>query len=72
MMEWKDVHSDVVEQIKYNDNTEELFVKWRRGGRVSIYDDVPADIANQAMTAWSVGKFLDEKVKPVYQHRYGK
>lgn len=72
MMEWKDVHSDVVEKIKYNDNTEELFVMWRRGGRVSIYDDVPSDVANQAMTAWSVGKFLDENVKKTYPHRYEK
>ncbi len=70
MIAWKDVHSEVVERIGYDAETQELHVKWRRGGRVSIYDDVPADVASQASTAWSVGKFLEENVKRSYPHRY--
>jgi hypothetical protein len=70
MMGWKDVHSDMVEKIKYDDAAQELYVMWRRNGRVSIYSDVPADVASQAMTAWSVGDFLNEMIKPEYAHRY--
>lgn len=70
MISWRDVHSDMVERIGYNFEAAELFVKWRRGGRVSIYSDVPPDVANQAMTAWSIGDYLNESVKPVYSHRY--
>lgn len=70
MISWRDVHSEVVERVGYDIDTSELFVTWRRGGRTSIYSDVPPDVANQAATAWSVGKFLDEKVKGTYPHRY--
>jgi len=72
MTAWKDVHSDMVERVGYDAETQELSVKWRRTGRVSIYEGVPPDVANQAMTAWSVGEYLNENVKPVYGHRYEK
>lgn len=70
MITWKDVHSDMVERVGYDSETQELQVKWRRTGRVSIYSDVPPDVAQQAMTAWSIGEYLNESVKPVYSHRY--
>ena len=72
MIAWKAVHSDSVLKIGYDVDTSELFVTWRRGGRTSIYSDVPPEVANQAATAWSVGKFLDENVKRTYNHRYEK
>jgi hypothetical protein len=72
MISWKDVHSEMVERIGYSAYDQELHVKWRRTGRVSIYEGVPPDVANQAMTAWSVGEYLNENVKPVYGHRYEK
>lgn len=70
MIAWKDVHSNMVEKIGYNDAAQELHVRWRRTGKTSIYSDVPADVASQAMTAWSVGNFLNENVKGAYQHRF--
>jgi hypothetical protein len=72
MIAWRDVHSKSVFKIGYDIDTEELWVQWRRGGRTSIYSDVPPDVANQAATAWSVGKFLDENVKKTYPHRYAR
>lgn len=72
MISWKEVHSEQAEKVGYDAETLELFVKWRRGGRVSIYEGVPADIAREAAMAWSIGTFLNDSVKGVFPHRYAR
>lgn len=63
------VYSSTVNRIGYADDTSELWVQWNNG-RKSVYEGVPADVADTVMNAWSIGKALNDMVKNVYEHRY--
>jgi hypothetical protein len=63
------VHSSHVERVGYDMEAKELHVGWKDGGR-SVYSGVPADVAHDTMTSWSVGNALRTRIKPHYQHRY--
>lgn len=65
----KQVFSSNVDVVSYDAATAELGVTWKNG-RTSIYDGVPAEIADQCMSAWSVGKFIKQSIIPIYPHRY--
>ena len=65
----KPVFSQSVREIGHDAATGELHVTWVNGRR-SVYSGVPAELAEQASKAWSVGKFVHEKIKPVHEHRY--
>lgn len=67
----KDVYSSHVSTVSYDIETKELEVVWD-SGRISVYADVPKEVAEKAMTSWSVGSFLASHVKGVYQHGYKK
>lgn len=66
----KSVYSSHVNIVSYDDETQELSVKWDTG-KTSIYAGVPPEIANQVMNSWSVGTALHQVVKGKYEHRYG-
>lgn len=59
-MEMREVYSSSVDRIGYDAETQELHVVWRRGGKTSVYQDVPPDKAQQVMNAWSVGQAVRE------------
>ena len=61
------VFSSNVDAVGYDDGT--LFVRWK-SGKVSSYKGVPADVAQKAANAWSVGSFLREEVINQYDHKY--
>ena len=63
------VYSSHVDRIGHDPETGELYVQWQ-GGKTSIYSGVPAAVANDVTTAWSVGKAVREQIIPNYQHRY--
>ncbi|HEX3524979.1 MAG TPA: KTSC domain-containing protein [Stellaceae bacterium] len=63
------VYSSHVSRIGYDSDEHELIVEWDTG-KVSAYSDVPPDVADEAMNAWSVGTFLNNSVKKRYEHRY--
>lgn len=69
-IEWKSVFSSNASEVGYDDETQVLYVKWAKGGKTSAYYDVPPDVAQTAMTTYSVGTYLREEVKGVYRHAY--
>ena len=66
----KDVLSSNVQAVGYDPEKQELYVVWNTSRR-SIYSGVPADVAEKAQNAWSVGDFMNSEIKPNYSHRYG-
>lgn len=63
------VYSSHVNKVGYDPQQRELLVEWDTG-RVSAYADVPPDVADEAVNAWSVGTFLNNEVKGRYRHSY--
>ena len=61
------VFSSNVDAVGYDDGT--LFVRWK-SGKVSSYKGVPADVAQKAANAWSVGTFVREEIIGSYAHEY--
>ena len=68
MPDMRPVYSSVVDEIGYEDGA--LFVRWSRGGKISVYEGVPADLAAQVRNAPSIGKALREQIQDAYKHRY--
>lgn len=67
---WKDVFSSNAQQIGYDDEKQDLLVKWAKGGKTSAYAGVPESLALQVANAPSVGGMLKSDIKPFYSHRY--
>lgn len=68
-VQMRDVYSSHVDSIGHDPDTQELVVKWN-GGKTSVYSNVPAEKAQAAMSAWSVGKFVKSEIIPNHPHRY--
>lgn len=66
--EFVEVFSSHVDAVGFDPATSELHVRYRKGG-TSIYSGVPADLAQQISTAYSVGKALHEQVRGKFPHR---
>lgn len=70
-MSWlRPVYSEMASEIGYDDQTNELIVKWASSGKTSAYKGVSEDMALQCANAASVGQFLNSEIKPNYPHRY--
>lgn len=71
-IESKSVYSSHVDTVSYDDEKQELSVRWDTG-KTSIYSGVPPYVANEVMNSWSVGKALHSLIKnnDAYPHRYG-
>jgi hypothetical protein len=70
-MSWmKSVFSSMVSEVGYDDETQELLVRWARGGKMSAYAGVSEDTALEVANAASVGEYLNSEIKPNYGHRY--
>ena len=65
----RQVFSSNVAEVGYDADTAELFVTWK-SGKTSVYTGVPADVAQAAMTAYSVGQAIQQDIIPNYPHRY--
>lgn len=66
---WKEVFSSNVNRVAHDPDTGELMVEWN-SGKTSVYSDVPADLADQVSTAWSVGGAIRTHIIGQYSHRY--
>ena len=64
------VTSSHVARMGHDMQTGEFHVQWTDGGKTSIYSGVPADVAHEVMTSWSVGSALRTRIKGTYAHRY--
>jgi len=60
----------MVESVGYDAETGELIVTWLKSGRKSAYSGVPEDVADELSRAPSVGRMLNDEIKPNYPHRY--
>jgi hypothetical protein len=65
---WSGVYSSHVAEIGYDDETQEMLVKWD-SGRISGYKGVSAEEAELISKSPSVGQAL-RQVKGRYPHRY--
>ena len=71
-MPWsKSVFSSRVSEVSYDEETKELTIRWSKGGKVSIYSDVPEGLAEELSKAPSVGSMLNSDIITFYSHRYG-
>lgn len=69
MPKMKQVWSSHIETIGYEPETKELHVVWDTG-KTSVYHDVQPDVANDVMSAPSIGKALHKWVKDKHEHSY--
>lgn len=65
----KSVYSSNVTHVGHDPETSELHVTWK-SGKTSVYEGVPADLAEQVRTSHSVGTAVREMIVPSYTHRY--
>lgn len=68
-MEMREVYSSHVDSIGYDPEKHELIVRWAKG-KVSAYEGVTPDHAEQIMNAPSIGQALNESIKGAFKHRY--
>jgi hypothetical protein len=66
-MQWVD--STSVEEIGYDSDAEELFIRFVDGLSVYVYTDVPLSTFEELMRAPSKGSYLNREIKPNYQFR---
>ena len=70
-MPWtKSVFSSRVTEIGYDEQTKELSVTWSKGGKTSIYEGVPEEVALDLSTSVFVGTMIGTEIIPNYKHRY--
>jgi KTSC domain len=56
---WTEVLSSRVNRVGYDDKDSKLYVEWSRG-RISVYRDVPPDVADVFTKSWSVGGAVND------------
>jgi hypothetical protein len=64
----KSVFSEVVSELAYDPDTQELTVTWKKG-QPGVYMGVPEDHADQLSRAASVGSMIHSEFKGVYPYR---
>ena len=68
-IEFRGVTSSTVSEIGHDSDADELHVIWQ-DGKHSVYSGVSADKFESVSRAWSVGKALNDQVKPTPNPRY--
>jgi hypothetical protein len=66
MPEMTYVDSSNIEAIGYDEDPQELHVRFISGGYY-VYHDVPRQVFDDLMRAPSKGSFLNREVKPIYR-----
>lgn len=70
-MPWsKQVFSEMVSEISYDEETTEMIVTWKKSGKRSAYANVPEQVAVECSNAPSVGQYINSEIKPAHSHRY--
>jgi hypothetical protein len=70
-MSWmKSVYSSMVSEVGWDDQTNEILIKWAGSGKTSGYGPATEDVADECSRAPSVGQFVISEIKPNYGHRY--
>jgi KTSC domain len=63
------VQSIVLESVRYDESARILAVKFRGGGRVLIYEDVPQHIYDSLLFADSISAYFQSHIAGVYPVR---
>ena len=63
------VFSSACRSVGYDAESSSLIVVWN-SGRKSAYVGVPESTAFSLSRAGSVGRMLNDEIKPFYEHRY--
>jgi hypothetical protein len=66
----RQVTSSTVKAVGHDPETNELHVEWLGHNRTSVYSGVDAEKAKTVMNSWSIGKALNDLVKPHHGHVY--
>lgn len=61
-------NSSQVTKVGYNEETKILTITFKTGKSYEYYD-VPKDIFDSMLTAESIGKYLNQFVKPFYKYK---
>ncbi len=71
-MSWtQPVYSTMVASVGYDDEANELQVTWIKGGKTTIYANVPEELAREVANAPSVGTAINTMIKGAYPYRTG-
>lgn len=64
-MAWmKPVLSDMVAEVGWDDQTQEVLVKFKKGGKTAAYKGFDESVADQLSKAYSVGSMFLNEIKP--------
>lgn len=66
-MQW--VESSNIESIGYDAEAQELYVRFKSGSLMYVYEGVSLSTFNELMSSPSKGSYLHREVKPNYQFR---
>lgn len=67
---WTEVLSSRVSKVGYSPSTQHLYVQWAKGGKTSMYSDVPPDVADDFTKSWSVGEAVNSMLAGRYEMVY--
>jgi len=59
-----------VSKVGYDDSLGGMTVTWTKSGRTSFYAGVSEEIARRCANAPSVTSYVNDEIKPNYDHRY--
>lgn len=66
-IQYVDVVSSNIDAIGYNEDSEELYVRFSSGA-VYVYQEVPEEVHQEFLGASSKGKFFAQHIKEVYEY----
>lgn len=67
---WTEPLSTRVSKIGYSPSSQHLYVVWSKGGKTSMYSDVPSDVADDFAKSWSVGEAVNSMLTGKYPMEY--
>lgn len=65
----RNVFSSHVSEVAWDEDSNSMIVTWKNGRR-SAYIGVTEAVALECSKAASVGTYLNNEIKPYYEHRY--
>ena len=63
------VESESIELVGYDEQTQELFVRFHNRGRTYAYEDVSPAQFDALLAAPSKGRYLNWEIKPFHAYR---
>lgn len=65
----RNVYSAMAQSVGYDPDAQELIVTWKNG-QSSAYEGVSEELADRLSRAPSVGRMINQEIKPYFNHRY--